>query len=611
MHDVGWFWQTLCIFTFERERTQMKKIISFILAVVLMLSFVPTAFAASDEALDAADKLNALGLFSGTGTDADGKPIYELDRAPTRQEAIVMLIRLLGKIDEAKAGNWDMPFTDVADWAKPYVGYAYANKFASGTSATTFGGDATVTAAQYLTFVLRALGYKVNTDFYWDKAWELSDKLGITDGRYDENTTSFTRGDAAIVSYNALSATKKDAAQAENLLYEDPYVKIQYLKYVLDEEYSYGGATYKLHFLVTNKGLTSVSGKDYSDIWVFASDVSIEGNQTSVTPMGMVDAGVVVPSGKSVELVSNYFADGDELADGLAQLAALFNVKFGYHNGAGNTFHDGGFDVVHETDASTGVVSLSGGAISKEVPASEGTLIYSDNNLDLYFVDHCYTVSYNVRNKTDKTINLDCKSVSVMGEVSEDTGFMFTSRDYVCILPYSLSYVEVVGVPDEDPETDVVGIVLDVTVGTQKYTITIEDTYKPLSSEDYAYLAGTDFRSIRRDYSQAVAQHGYVYAFIDLNGDLCVLTHVNFKIISNYYQVTLHNITKGTKIVDPVNYYEKMADRAFGASRLHYIDLALEVNRHHLDMLKALQSIMETGTNTFDGAYVPASILNL
>ena len=51
----------------------------------------------------------------------------------------------------------------------------------SGTSSTTYSGNATVTASQYLTFVLRALDYDSSTDFQWDKAWELSDKLGITD----------------------------------------------------------------------------------------------------------------------------------------------------------------------------------------------------------------------------------------------------------------------------------------------------------------------------------------------------------------------------------------------------------------------------------------------
>jgi len=118
-----------------------------------------------------------------------------------------MLVRLLGKEGEAKAGTWDIPFTDVADWAKPYVGYAYANGLANGTGATTFGGDSLVTASQYLTFVLRALGYSSDTDFRWDAAWELSDKLGITSGQYSATSAAvFLRSDVAQISESALFA---------------------------------------------------------------------------------------------------------------------------------------------------------------------------------------------------------------------------------------------------------------------------------------------------------------------------------------------------------------------------------------------------------------------
>ena len=186
-----------------------KKIISLLLAIVMVCSIIPSAFAASDEAVTAADALHELGLFNGTGTDANGKPIYDLDRAPTRAEAVTMLVRLLGKEEEAKGGNWNIPFTDVADWAKPYVGYAYANKLTSGTSATTFGGDALVTASQYITFVLRALGYNSGTDFQWDRAWELSDQIGLTDKRYHAGNTQFTRGDIAIISESALNSKEK------------------------------------------------------------------------------------------------------------------------------------------------------------------------------------------------------------------------------------------------------------------------------------------------------------------------------------------------------------------------------------------------------------------
>ena len=186
------------------EERIMKRILSLILSLALAFSLMPSAFAASNEAVQAAEALHSLGLFNGTGTDANGNPIYDLDRAPTRQEAITMLVRLLGKEDAAKQG------TDVDSWAAPYVGYAYSNGLTSGTSATTFSGNNTVTTSQYLSFVLRALGYTSGTDFQWDKAWELSDKIGLTKGNYNATTKSFTRGDVAIISKQALSVKMKD-----------------------------------------------------------------------------------------------------------------------------------------------------------------------------------------------------------------------------------------------------------------------------------------------------------------------------------------------------------------------------------------------------------------
>ena len=185
------------------------KILCILLACVMLFSTMTTAFAASSEAAEAAESLHALGLFNGTGTNEDGTPNYDLDREPSRAEAVTMLVRLLGKEEEAKNGTWTTPFTDVADWAKPYVGYAYTNGLTSGTSATTFGGTATVTASQYLTFILRALGYQSGTDFQWDKAWELSDKIGLTDERYVSNEQFFSRGDVANISYTALTTATK------------------------------------------------------------------------------------------------------------------------------------------------------------------------------------------------------------------------------------------------------------------------------------------------------------------------------------------------------------------------------------------------------------------
>ena len=185
-----------------------KRLVSLLLAIVMVCGIMPSAFAASDKATQAADALYELGLFKGTGTNADGTPIYDLDKTPTRNQAIIMLVRLLGKEEEALAGTWSIPFTDVTDNMKPYIGYAYTNGLTNGTSATTYSGTNPIRANQYIAFVLRALGYESGKDFEVSTSYTLSNALGITNGEYS-GASAFTRGDVAIISNNALAANLK------------------------------------------------------------------------------------------------------------------------------------------------------------------------------------------------------------------------------------------------------------------------------------------------------------------------------------------------------------------------------------------------------------------
>ena len=117
-----------------------RRILCLLLAAAMLLGLSVTALADEPDAQCAAESLYQLGLFNGTGTYADGSPKFELDRAPTRFEAVTMLVRLLGKEDEAKNGAWTTPFTDLEPWAAPYVGYAYANQLTNGTGSDRFGG---------------------------------------------------------------------------------------------------------------------------------------------------------------------------------------------------------------------------------------------------------------------------------------------------------------------------------------------------------------------------------------------------------------------------------------------------------------------------------------
>lgn len=158
-----------------------------------------------------ADAMYEFGLFKGTGTDANGNPIYSLEKAPTRQEALVMLIRLLGKEEIANNGNWSHPFTDVDLWADKYVGYAYENGLAMGTSKTLFGSNQNISAQQYITFLLRALGYNdsVGGDFSYANALIFSDNIGLTNGVYSLNPY-FLRSDVVWLSCSALLQKQKE-----------------------------------------------------------------------------------------------------------------------------------------------------------------------------------------------------------------------------------------------------------------------------------------------------------------------------------------------------------------------------------------------------------------
>lgn len=190
----------------------MKRSITLVLLSAMILAFVMGPFAIKASAASqeiSAVALHELGLMNGVGTNADGSINYDLTGTANRQTATTMLVRILGKESAAAAGSWSLPFSDFDAWARPYVGYAYQNGLVIGLSSTSFGGTNTITAQQYITMVLRALGYnddesEGSVDFSYANACEFAESIGLTDGSYTNGTTSFRRGDIAIISFHAL-----------------------------------------------------------------------------------------------------------------------------------------------------------------------------------------------------------------------------------------------------------------------------------------------------------------------------------------------------------------------------------------------------------------------
>ncbi len=163
-----------------------------------------TASAFAANYTNCADSLHEMGLFQGTQNG------YDLDRTPTRAEAAVMLVRLLGKEAEAKALTYTAPFTDLKGWEKPYVQYLYSNGLANGTNRTTFHPTGKCTAQMYAVFLLRALGYSDTADFSYANAIETARERGIYDTGII-NVQNFLRDDAAAASYTVLSVSPKNS----------------------------------------------------------------------------------------------------------------------------------------------------------------------------------------------------------------------------------------------------------------------------------------------------------------------------------------------------------------------------------------------------------------
>ncbi len=179
-----------------------KKVLALVLSFVLALSSMSFAFAADVQNTTNADTLKALGLFQGTDKG------YELDATFTRAQGATMILRLMGKEAEAKTANLEPAFEDVkGTWSAAFVAFAAKEGLVNGTSETTYAPNADMTAKQWLTLVLRALGEDGTA------AWENTAKLAVENKLVADEAavakTPFLRDDMVAAGYNALSATVK------------------------------------------------------------------------------------------------------------------------------------------------------------------------------------------------------------------------------------------------------------------------------------------------------------------------------------------------------------------------------------------------------------------
>ena len=157
--------------------------------------------------------LRELDLFRGTDVAyGDG---FDLESTPTRIQALIMLIRLLGEEDAALRSTAENPFPDVPAWAERYTAYAFAMGYTAGVENGNFAPNREANAGMYTEFVLRALGYSSTAQADVRTAPERGMMAGVlTAGERDAlQAGEFLRSDVAYLSWYALSAVLPSGTQ--------------------------------------------------------------------------------------------------------------------------------------------------------------------------------------------------------------------------------------------------------------------------------------------------------------------------------------------------------------------------------------------------------------
>lgn len=179
-----------------------ETLICSLVAGALCLSLLSPATATAAEEHDlAAGCLREQGIMIG---DSDGK--MNLDEGLTRAQLAVVLARLNGASVQIQAQQSDFAlqcsFPDVPEWAKPYVGYCYANGLMVGYDTGKFGAQDGVTPAAACTVILR---YTDLPDAEWDysTACQTALSAGLTTTEATSKT-EVTRGDLAVMLYRAM-----------------------------------------------------------------------------------------------------------------------------------------------------------------------------------------------------------------------------------------------------------------------------------------------------------------------------------------------------------------------------------------------------------------------
>jgi hypothetical protein len=303
----------------------MKKVLSFVLILALVLGSFSFAFGLTDVAdsanTDAINVSNDLGIIDGY---PDGTFLPE--KAVNRAEFAKMITRALGVPESALAGFTATSFKDTSGytWAVKYLAFCESKGIMLGDGMGNAMPGRTISLNEAVTMVLRAVGYTENSGALvgvWPSNYVT---LGKDLGLYDDVATMVTvdRANAAQVLYNALTVQKVqvDADGLTTFLWTG------------------GGAT-AVNMLTSGLDCTQDNNGYAYVLGTAAADTAVMNAQkyvgAFVKTFANSDGDIVAVEAVSTFLKGKYnFADKVFKADGVEYNLATANIDYTWTNGA-------------------------------------------------------------------------------------------------------------------------------------------------------------------------------------------------------------------------------------------------------------------------------------
>jgi len=188
----------------------MKKVLSLVLVIAMVLSSFSFAFAANFEDVEgdyeeAVNVLTALGVVTGY---EDGT--FRPERIVTRAEMAKLIVEILGYGDLVSGAKSNFADTQ-GHWADPWIALAAGRGLVIGTGDGNFTPDRQVSYDEAITMVVRALGYTDDCNELKNMTWPTNFKVKASELDLLDGVKSLAggadRGGVAQLLFNALNAT--------------------------------------------------------------------------------------------------------------------------------------------------------------------------------------------------------------------------------------------------------------------------------------------------------------------------------------------------------------------------------------------------------------------